>query len=223
MMRVEEFDRLLDDLVEAGVFDETDDGLLQPTETFTRQRETCRAAAARFDESQLDETLEAYGVDAGSDVDVAVLGDAMAIFELVEDVDRERGLVAARALSRADVSATAPEVPGGFVPIDGEEIEPFVRRYPAAVLYFWREDCDPCDGVRDDLEALLADGRIPETVGLGAVYGPDSAELIREEYQVAAAPTTLFFRDGAVDSRIVGNLGYDAIRMEVETITEDAD
>lgn len=225
MMDVEAFEQLLDDLVAAGVFDESADGHIEPSERFRRDREAFRTKAARLDESEFVATVEAYGGDAESaaDVDASVLGDAMAIFDAAERVDRERSFLAARALSRADLSGTAPEVPDGFVPIDGGEIESFVQRHSAAVLYFWREDCDPCDDVRADLEALLADGQIPEPVGLAAVYGPDSAELVREEYQVAAAPTTLFCKHGAVDSRILGASGYDAIRSEIATIAESLD
>lgn len=221
MNAVDDFESLLGDLLEAGIFEQSEDGELRPTEAFRRNRETHRAEVASLDEDAFDEELSAFASADGatpSDVGVEALGDAKAVFDASESLDRERSLLAAVALQRIETTDAGSGVPDGFVELDGEEIDGFMQTNPAAVLYFWREDCDPCDGVCDILEALLAEGEIPESVGLGAVYGPDCAELARERYQVAVAPTTLFCVDGRIDSRIVGGSEYGVIRTEIRTI-----
>lgn len=222
-MDLQEFHRLLDDLVAAGVFEETKDGDLSPTEAFLRRREAHRSSVADLDDAGFEERLQRYGVDdpSAADVPPEVLGDAMAIAELAADVGGERCLLAAQALERADLAETPAAVPAGFVPVDPEEIQPFLRAHPAAILYVWREDCDPCDDVREYLETMLEEGELPEAVGLGAVYGPADPALLRDEYQVAVSPTLLFCKDGRIDSRIIGPRVYGAILNEVRIITED--
>lgn len=223
MSAVDDFEELLGELLDAGIFEPAEDGELRPTGAFRGAREECREEVAALEDDEFHATLERYATAEGvaaSDVGVDVLGDAVAIYRAADALDRERGLLAALALERIEAAGRTSGIPDGFVQLDGEDVDGFVAANPAAVVYFWREDCGPCDGARESFEALLDDGEIPESVGLGAVYGPDSADLIREEYQVGVAPTTLFCVDGSVDSRIVGAPGYDAIRNEVATIVE---
>lgn len=226
MSAVDDFEELLDALLEAGVFEPSEDGELRPTQAFHREREERRAEIAAMDDEAFDDAVDRFATDddvAASDVDADTLGAAMAIHDSSEALDRERSLLAALALGRLEETEREPGVPRGFVRIESGDVDGFVGNHPAAVIYVWREDCDPCDGARENFESLLADGEIPEWVGLGAVYGPDAADLIREEYQVGVAPTTLFCVDGAIDSRIVGNPGYEAFRSEIRTITEAAE
>ena len=86
-----------------------------------------------------------------------------------------------------------------------------------AVVYVWQEDCEPCDLVRQTLEDLLD---APEDIALFAVYGPDWAELLYEEFDVAGAPTTLFVLDGEVDSRLNGPHYPESYEGELETLRE---
>lgn len=219
-------ERLLGDLIESGVFEESAHGGLQPTESFQSRRQEHRTEVAELDDAELEVAYSAYTAADDSDpsaVGVKTLGDARAIYHTAASLDRERSLLAALALERLEQSESSGGIPEGFVPLEGEEVDGFMESHPAAVLYFWREECEPCDSVRESLEALVANGEIPESVGLGAVYGPDSAELVRDRYQVAVAPTTLFCVDGRIDSRIVGAFAHEAIRTEIQTITESMD
>lgn len=226
MSAVDDFERLLDDLVEAGVFEPAEDGALRPTPSFRRAREAGRREAAAMDGPTFDAAVADFatadGVDASA-VDVATLGDAMAVHDVAGSVARERSLLAALALARVEETGALAGVPDGFVRVDGEDVDGFMASHPASVVYFWREDCDPCDGVRACFETMLAEGEIPETIGLGAVYGPASPDRFRERYQVSVAPTTLFCVDGRIDSRIVGNPGPEAFRVEVGMIAPSAE
>jgi thiol-disulfide isomerase/thioredoxin len=92
--------------------------------------------------------------------------------------------------------------PEPFLPVRGGRLPLLLAMYPRAVVYAWREDCPPCDAMREVLAAqLTTDDR---GIGLFAVYGPDFAPLLSERYDVEVAPTTLFVVDGVVDARLVG-------------------
>lgn len=225
MSRADDLERLVDDLLEAGVFDPAADDELRLTAAFRREREERRRAARNLEDEFESEAAE-YTADGNadpSDLSPETLGDAMAVYRLAEHLDREQSLLAAEALERLESATDRHGVPEGFVELQATDIDAFMANHAAAVIYCWRNDCDPCDGAKEVYEALLADGEIPDWVGLAAVFGPESPAYLRDQYDVGVAPTTLFCVDGEIDSRIVGNPGYEAFRTEVATITELAD
>ncbi|SDX94520.1 thioredoxin domain-containing protein [Halobellus clavatus] len=210
-------------LREEGLFEESAENL-RFTDAFRQARDECRERVADLDDETFREQVEGY-VD-GTDFDVEeidrrTLGDAIAVWETCDSLDQATSVHVALSLERTETADGDPNLPAGFVALSGEEIAPFTQSQPASVLYFWRKDCEPCAAVREDLSALRHDGAIPESVGLGAVYGPDNVELLREEYEVGAAPTVLFFSGSTVESRFVGNPGIDALRQEIALLVED--
>ncbi|MFB6354594.1 MAG: hypothetical protein ABEJ92_10980 [Halobacteriales archaeon] len=222
MSQADDVERLLDDLLAAGVFEATPDGELRLTDAFRREREERRREAGSLGDA-FESTVAEYATSGDVDpsaVSPETLGDAMAVFHTAAGVDRERSLLAAEALQRIESTERRSGIPEGFVHLNVEDIDGFMAAHDAAVIYCWGDDCDPCDGAKEDYEALLADGVIPDWVGLGAVYGPEAPELLRERYEVAVAPTTLFCVEGQIDSRVVGNPGYGPLRSEIETIME---
>lgn len=104
-------------------------------------------------------------------------------------------------------------VPDRFLPILGDQIPVTMQLYSPGILYVWREDCDPCDLVREDFESLLDE---PDDLGLFAVYGPDHAELLNDRYDVVGGPTTLFFADGKVVTRLQGAFSQKVLENELE-------
>lgn len=225
MRRADDLERLVDDLLEAGVFEPAADDELRLTETYRQERQKRRQAARNL-EDEFESTAAEYTATGDADpsaLSPETLGDAMAVYRLADSLDRERSLLAAEALERLESATSRHGVPDGFVELEADDIDAFMANHAAAVIYCWREDCNPCDGVREVFEGLLADGEIPEWVGLAAVFGPESPAYLQEQYEVGVAPTTLFCVDGEIDSRIVGNPGYEAFRTEIATITELAD
>jgi thioredoxin len=68
-----------------------------------------------------------------------------------------------------------------------------------AVVDFWSENCVPCKQLTRVLDQLAAE--IPKSVRIGTVKVNDNPELAAR-FGVQAAPTLLFFKDGAlVDTR----------------------
>jgi len=106
--------------------------------------------------------------------------------------------------------------PEGFLSIGGDQLELALACFDRTVLFVWRDDCPTCDSMAAEIEALL-DGREP-TVPLLSLFGPDATTVLRERYDVFGAPTTLFVRDGEVESRILGSRHKEAIAGELDIL-----
>jgi thioredoxin 1 len=64
-----------------------------------------------------------------------------------------------------------------------------------AVVDFWSENCVPCKQLTRVLSQLVTE--IPPSVRIGTVKVNDNPNLA-ERFGVRAAPTLLFFKDGAL-------------------------
>jgi thiol-disulfide isomerase/thioredoxin len=107
-------------------------------------------------------------------------------------------------------------------------VRSFLDRHEASVLYFWGDDCEPCEAVRLEFEGLVREGRVPDEVALGAVYlgtdaqvGTAEVELIAGEWQVASVPTTLFFAGQSIDTRLIGAKKAGHFEREMEILVEE--
>lgn len=208
---------LLDSLVDANVLvPRHDGGELAMSEEFIDTKR-------QFDDSGSEATLanlETISTETASEETLVL---ASAIDEFVPEFDTDEAFRVATTVRRFEHSPKTSGVPSGVTPLIGDELPLFLEQYPAAVIYFWREGCEPCDAVREDLVAVVEEYAEASDVEFGAVYGPNHLEVIRSEYDVEAAPTLLFCVDGAVDSRLVGPYPTEAIQREVQIVTERAD
>ena len=108
--------------------------------------------------------------------------------------------------------------PDPFVPIRGPSLPALLPLYERAIVYTWREDCPPCDVMRDAFEAVFETP--PRDIALFSVYGPDNAELLYEHYDVVGGPTTLFCYQGSVDARLTGAYAEQIVEREVRKLRE---
>lgn len=92
--------------------------------------------------------------------------------------------------------------PRAFFPILGDWLDIFMDLFPNAIVYVWREDCDPCDVMKEKFDEIF--GEPPDDLALFAIYGPDYARFLEEEYDITGGPATLFMLDGEVDVRLYG-------------------
>ena len=135
-------------------------------------------------------------------------------------LDAGAGVV--RYLPVADAADADPDVllvdEAAALPV--RQLESFLDAHPASIVYCWREDCEPCDAVRRHLEDLRERGAIPDGIGLGAIYGPDNARVLSEEYDIGGSPTTLFCSGTRIESRCVGNPGPNGLQREIDLLAE---
>lgn len=214
-------EKLLEKLIENGVLRQESESLVL-TDEFKDRRETRRESPG----NSREELVASLDVSRDLKATLEELPDRTAADLLALDTfdlpfEPSELITVGKALKQFDEHTPTDGIPRDFVPIEGEHIPSFLDRYPTAVLYFWREDCEPCSVVRERLEKLLDDTLTSGDVGLGAIYGPGSAEFIRDQYDVAVAPTTLFCTDGRVDSRVIGAEPLGVYRREIEIILED--
>ena len=211
-------------LKEGNVIEETSAGRIVFTDEFRRAREQYRQEAESagtseyFAEVSENTAEQPVGHEA---VDDDVLADAVGIREVCDDIDPATSVQVARSLRRGQAASRKSGIPDGFLPLSVAEIETFIGQHPASLLYFWREDCPPCDVLRDELETLVRDRDLPEELGLGTVYGPEDPEVLDEEYDIAVAPTLLFCSRSGIDSRLVGTAEPAAIRTELDILLQE--
>lgn len=104
--------------------------------------------------------------------------------------------------------------PEAFLAVHGDQLATLTQLFPQSVVYVWRDDCDPCDAMRDTLDELFETK--PDDLELFTVFGPDYAEALNDAFDIIGGPTTLFIRDGRVESRLQGAHHQETIESEVE-------
>jgi thiol-disulfide isomerase/thioredoxin len=88
-------------------------------------------------------------------------------------------------------------VPTGVEEVDDDSYRAFLDDHPHAVVTVWKHDCDPCEAMKGDLEAILE--LLPDAVAVAGVDGENVPEF-RSVFGVDAAPAVLCFRDGTLEA-----------------------
>jgi thiol-disulfide isomerase/thioredoxin len=108
---------------------------------------------------------------------------------------------------RSRMAAVVTELgPGSSVPeaverLDDESYGRFVAAHDRAIVTVWKHHCDPCEEMKDELDAIL--GAIPGGVAVGGLDG-ENAPSFRSAYGIDAAPAMLLFEDGELKEGFTG-------------------
>lgn len=143
----------------------------------------------------------------------------LVLAERLSDLTPSEMLRAAMVLDQLEDPPRSDGVPDSCLAVRGERLQTFLQFGQPTLIYVWREDCEPCDVVRDELDDLSPD----EDIARFAVYGPANAALLYEEYDVSGAPTLLFARQGRVTSRLLGSQHGVAIEAELSRLADESD
>lgn len=204
-------------LISAGAFVHMMDDTIRLSDYFTE----IRAAIRKAIDAEVTDVLPPELAELA--LPIRVLADAFALLKFEPSLGVEAAVTTAWSLPMFDQSIPTAGVPEGFSPIRYEEIRPFVAQFPATVLYFWKEDCEPCELVREDLEVLVDENQYPEWMGRAAVYGPDCAVGLSAEFDVGGAPTLLFWVGDSIDCRFVGPKARETLAHEIQIVAEQAE
>ena len=100
------------------------------------------------------------------------------------------------------------------ISVDTFEQEVLKSEIPV-VIDLWAPWCGPCKALTPTLESVAADyeGKI-KVVKLNIDENPS----IAAQYQVMSIPTLLFFKDGNVESQVIGLVGKDKIVSKIEAM-----
>ena len=212
----------IDRLVENGVLQPVTGPSLELTESFdaavTEQTQSFEAGDMRTLDSIHPEWDEVKPLlDDVVDEDPRFVAQTLVLADRLNEEELNQVLGIAVVLHQSlEDSPRAEGSPEGFIPIDGEDLPMLLKVFGLSIVYIWREDCPPCDAVRDEYEVIAE--ALPEEVTRFAVYGPKSAELLYDEYDVEGAPVSLFMRGADVDVRHVGIHDRNTILNEAETL-----
>lgn len=219
-------ERVAEALVRSGVLVETEDGF-GIAESFTDAVERTRESVEGLDEAGVeervadavdDEDRRALVTEVGTD-DREFLALYLTLTERLPSLPAETRIRIVPFLQAFRGSPPRDEgAPEAFVPIHGDRMRTVTRLFPRSIVYVWLDDCEPCDAMREKFDELL-DGR-PDGVELFAVYGPDYAEFLHQEYDVKGGPVTLFMLRDAVDSRYYGEKHERVVEKEIEILQE---
>jgi len=215
---------VLDTLVAAGLIEE--DGTTDDLSHTEKWRQLIASEQDRFSEAGTDAYVASLPVDSRH----------AARLETVADIDQpflvRFGAVARETGSEfADILASVVVLdfvenglprsegsPDAFLPVRGTQLRTAVRLLDRSFVYAWREDCPPCDAMREQLDELFETP--PAGVTFLSVYGPDCARLLAEEFDVPGAPVIMSVVDGEVDARMFGPQHGPVIEREIETLQE---
>ncbi|MFC6988565.1 hypothetical protein ACFQJD_07305 [Haloplanus sp. GCM10025708] len=154
-------------LIERDVFRAVDDDELRLTDSFGRTVERRRRTLADRDEDERPqavadatadpETANALAAAGVSDPDF--LARYVALRERAADLSPTQAFTLTVVIGQFETERPRDEgAPEAFLPVDGEDLVRLVSLHDRCVVYAWREDCPPCDAIREDFDELFADG-----------------------------------------------------------------
>lgn len=214
-------------LIDTGVLAETgpDDELLL-TNAHIEAIEGWRTRLGRMDEDARDGAI-ASAVDAPemadrlgtvARFDLVFVSKYLALRDAADDFPPDQLVSVLLVLRQLEDPPPDRGAPDAAFPIRGKQVRTYTELCERTVVYVWRDDCDPCDLMRAELDEAFADG--VDDVLLFAVYGSACSRLLREEYDIAGGPTTLFMRGGTVASRLLGAYHRSVIEQELDILRE---
>lgn len=215
----------LDRLVETGAVDETEDGELSTTTDFEDARSVYHDAYAGLDEDAVREAVadllglhpaEAESRVEGGEETRQALVAFLALQSFLDDLP-DTVTLAAMADLVVQIDPCSP-VPGALPDLDDDSYGEFLDDHPDAVITVWKRHCDPCEALKEDLDGVLT--AFPDGVAVAGVDG-ETVSAFRRKYDVDAAPTLLFFRDGAPRERLTGRRSPDEIRATADAVYSD--
>ena len=116
------------------------------------------------------------------------------------DGDYSRSELTRMARMIAELGPSTP-VPSAVEHLDDDSYEAFVAGADRAVVTVWKLFCDPCEAMKEDLDAVLA--AFPDDAPVGGVDGEQCPEFCRD-VGINAAPGIVLFDDGDPVETITG-------------------
>lgn len=212
----------VDRFVASGVVDEADDAvqLTEAARGVVRQQRD--AVESLTDDEVMERVAAANRAVADSLATAPELDrDVAAEFLALNEFDLDDEEVVSLLVMLDHFGADRPDdagVPAAFTPLHGDRLVALAALFQRAVVYVWRDDCEPCEAVRADLDGIFPDS--PKDVALFAAYGPRWAPLLNDAYDVVGGPTTLFLCAGRPEARLVGPAPRESLENEVRLLRE---
>lgn len=198
----------LETLIDEDIVNESPDGALTTTESFERTQAVYHDTYVALGDDEYTKTVaDVFGIDeetAASRIEQeGVTRDELVSYlslkSELETVSDEETL----AVMTEIVTQLTPEspVPDGLTELDDDSYDPFLRSNPDAVLMVWKRFCDPCDAMKAELDAVLAE--IPGHIAVAGLEGEECDGFVNR-FDSAAAPGLVIFSDGKHEATVTG-------------------
>lgn len=218
-------ERLFTSLSESGIVGSEGEDI-ELTEEFRAAVSATRERLLEMEEADIEAELSEHSEESATERLAELAGDhPQFVASFLEAAKRVDGLspeeqVKITAIVQQLQTGLPPSTgtPDGFFEVAGQQLDPLLALNEKAIVYVWRDNCDPCEPIREDLETLLDD---PDDIALLSVYGPDCPRYLQENYDVVAAPTVLFAVRGEIDSRLQGPHPTPSYEGEIEYLREE--
>ncbi|RDZ65376.1 thioredoxin [Haloferax sp. Atlit-12N] len=205
----------LETLIEAGAVDEAPDGTLSTTEEFEKTLAVYHDIYGAVSTEEFHQTVsDLFGVapenvEARLDEFGVTRADVVAYLAAKSflDVPVEQDSLLVMAGLLVEMTSSSP-VPSALDELDDGTFESYLADHPDAVVLVWRRFCEPCDAMKEDLDAIL--DRVPDGVAAAGVDGEAADEFCRR-FDVESAPTVLCVRDGELRERASGRQTPDEV------------
>lgn len=181
------------------------------------------ASADRFHES----VAEVFGLDstAAAAERIDELGvtreEFVAYLAIDAHLDRSPPTATLARMARV-VSELSPgtPVPDAVTELDDESYAAFVAAHDRAIVTVWKHHCDPCETMKDDLDAIL--DAVPEGVAVGGLDGERCAAF-RRAAEIDAAPALALFADGELEAGFTGRATAERVAAACAEVYDDVD
>jgi len=214
---------LIDRLVSHGII-HTENEVVQLSRDFLKSMDEYRMTIDDLDDNASEETISRWIPSNVPDdtfhelieVDPEFVACYWELDDRIDDLSTDELVQLTVVLTRGLNPGRSEGVPDAFLPISGEKSLAFLGLLEAAIVYVWREDCEPCDLMKGSFDEVLPSPA--DAMPLFAVYGPNCAKELYERFDVRGAPATLFMKHGQVDTRLYGAHYSNTIESEVEIL-----
>lgn len=202
-------DALFDLLVEENVLAVEDDGTVHTTDAFDHGHGVYYDSYVGVDDDEFHEAVAAtFGlpdVEAAAEAVEAqgLTREDLARYlalrsELPDDVPADDLAVMAEMVGEAIPDSPVPDAVDDVT----DDPDSFVAEYDRAVVSVWKRFCDPCEVLKDDLDAIF--DALPDDVAVAGIDGEVATEFC-ETHLVESAPGFVLLRDGKSVLTVTGN------------------
>lgn len=200
--------------------EETD--VLTTTDDFEEHRHVYYDSYLELDEAEFhDSVAEVFDLDSREaaaerveelGVDREEFATYLTLSARLEGYDA--GELAEMAALAVEIGPSSP-VPESVRELDDDAVADFIADNEWAIVTVWKRGCAPCDGMKDDLDEILA--ALPDRVAVAGVDGEACPEFCRT-HEVNAAPAVVFFEAGERRDVVTGRTSPEPLADRARTL-----
>lgn len=209
-------------IAEDVVVEDPETEVLTTTDDFEQHRHVYYDSYLELEEAEFhDSVAEVFGLESREaaaervdelGVDREEFATYLTLSARLEGYDV--GELAEMAALAVEIGPSSP-VPESLTELDDDAIDAFVTDNEWAIVTVWKRGCAPCEGMKEDLDAILE--ALPDDVAVAGIDGEACPEFCRT-HEVNAAPAVVFFEDGERRDVVTGRTSPEPLADRARTV-----